>query len=93
MNAPGWIYNVIILRILRAGRPLALHEFELAGVNENNLGSRLPELAKKRGLVVGTRRAGESFKEWDLTAAGRAYALDLAAKTAESSDVLPGAPA
>jgi hypothetical protein len=44
---------------------LAIHEFQLIGVSENGLGTRLPELAKV-GKVVGQPRPGKPFKEWRL---------------------------
>ena len=55
-----------ILQVLAATeRALAVHEFELIGVSENNIATRLSEMAKA-GLVIGTRRPGQAFKEWQI---------------------------
>lgn len=86
----------ILLRMYRARRPLAIHEFDLEGISQNNLGTRLPEVAKTHGFVTGATRPGEHFKEWDLTPAGRELAFNLAAQTAAAAQPQseqPGAPA
>lgn len=60
-----------ILRVLEAARsPLAVHEMSriIPNYNQNNLASRLPELALA-GLVIGTKRPGKPFKEWSLVRA------------------------
>jgi len=44
---------------------LAVHEFNLIGVSENSIASRLPELALA-GKVVSRVRKGENWKEWHL---------------------------
>ena len=53
-------------RLEAAGRPLALHEFDLDGISQNNLGTRLPEYAKE-GWCYGVQRNGTQYKEWGLT--------------------------
>lgn len=63
-----------ILRVLGEARsPLAAHEIRdrIQNYNENNIATRLPELALA-GLVVGTKRPGKNFKEWSLVRAGQA---------------------
>lgn len=47
------------------GTYLAVHEFNIPGVSENSLASRLPELAKS-GAVVSRIREGKPYKEWAL---------------------------
>ena len=55
-----------ILRVLsEVGRPLAVHEFGIKTHSENNLATRLSELAAT-GQVVGSRREGKAYKEWRL---------------------------
>lgn len=66
----------ILLRLYRAGVPLAGHEFALTGVSGNSLGTRLPELAAA-GFVTGATRKGQGYKEWALTANGRYRAAQL----------------
>lgn len=56
----------IVEALGKAGRPLAVHEFEFVGISENSLASRLSELAHV-GVVVGETRTGRKFKEWKLT--------------------------
>jgi hypothetical protein len=41
----------------------AVHEIPVIGYSENNIATRLSELARA-GRVVGRIRKGESFKEW-----------------------------
>lgn len=55
----------IIAKIKYEGCYLALHEFNIKGVSQNSIGSRLPELAKE-DKVFGRYRKGENFKEWGL---------------------------
>ncbi len=69
-----------ILRRLHAenhegGHPLAIHEFNLIGVSENAIGTRLPELAKLR-LVEGRVREHAAYKEWVITGKGIIYLQD-----------------
>lgn len=52
-------------RLQFSPKMLALHEFNIPGVSENNLGTRLPQYAKE-GLVVGRVRPGTNYKEWGL---------------------------
>jgi hypothetical protein len=56
--------NDLILRTL-AESPvwLAVHEFNIEGVSQNNIASRLPEFAKQ-GRVLGRKRGGFRYKEW-----------------------------
>lgn len=82
-----------ILRVLGESRtPLAVHELRIPGFNENNLASRLSELARA-GLVVGVKRPGKPFKEWSLVrAAGQAeLPLDRPAPPECFYDVTTGA--
>lgn len=58
--------SAILARLAASSVPLACHELGIMGYNENNLATRLSELAKV-GLVVGTYRQGKAFKEWALT--------------------------
>ena len=48
-----------------ADAPLAVHELPIAGYSQNNLATRLSEMAKE-GLIIGRRRAGKAYKEWTL---------------------------
>jgi hypothetical protein len=45
--------------------PIATHEFKTKKWSQNNLATRLSELAKS-GLIQGSYRKGKSFKEWKL---------------------------
>ena len=55
----------IIKRLSGSDKPLAVHEFGLFGYSENNIATRLSELAKE-GAVIGKTRPGKAFKEWAL---------------------------
>lgn len=55
----------IIGRLALADKPLAVHEFHLPLYSENNIATRLSELARE-GVVRGTVRPGKAFKEWSL---------------------------
>ncbi len=56
----------LILQQLKESRtPLAVHELHIEGYSENNLATRLSELARE-GKVIGRFRKGENFKEWSL---------------------------
>ena len=57
--------DLILKRLEKAGRPLAVHELNVFGVSDNAAATRLSELAAG-GKVVGTYRAGKRFKEWAL---------------------------
>ncbi|GAG08177.1 unnamed protein product [marine sediment metagenome] len=57
--------DLILKKLELVHRYLAVHEFDLTGYSENNLASRLPELAKA-GKVIGRYRKGQSYKEWGL---------------------------
>ena len=53
-----------ILRYLQfSPKALAIHEMEIEGMSQNNIGTRLPEMARE-GLVSCMRLPGESFKRW-----------------------------
>lgn len=55
-----------IIRVLAiAEKPLAVHEMDIPIYSENNLATRLSELARE-GVVIGKTRAGKAFKEWSL---------------------------
>ena len=56
----------ILDRLKESRAPLAVHEFKIDGYSENNIATRLSELAKE-GLVVGNYRKGAHYKEWGLT--------------------------
>lgn len=70
--------------ICAAGRPLAIHEFDIKDVSQNNLGTRLPEIARDTGWLIGLHRVGQPFKEWDVTAGGEQAIKDLAANAART---------
>lgn len=55
--------ELILKRLKEAGQPLAIHELCLMGYSENNLATRISELAAD-GLIVGSFRPGTHFKEW-----------------------------
>lgn len=55
----------IVRRLKELGKPVAVHELGVIGYSENNLATRLSELAKA-GIVIGARRPGFAFKEWRL---------------------------
>lgn len=57
--------ELILKRLQESSQPLAVHEFYIMGLNENNIATRLSELAKE-GIVQGNFRKGKSFKEWSL---------------------------
>lgn len=57
----------IIRCLALAAKPLAVHEMDIPLYNQNNLATRLSELARD-GAVVGTTRPGKNFKEWALAA-------------------------
>ena len=54
----------IMARLANSDRPLAIHDFQIPGVSQNSLGSRLPELANA-GLVVGEDHPS-GYKVWRL---------------------------
>lgn len=66
-----WILIKLLLH-----EPRAIHEFQLIGYSENNVGTRLPELYNA-GLVANRYRPDTAYKEWRLTDAGRAEAAIL----------------
>ena len=53
----------ILDRLSKAMMPLAVHEMKIEGYSENNIATRLSELARE-GKVIGAYRKGTSFKEW-----------------------------
>lgn len=56
----------IIIECLREStKPLAVHELPMTGYSQNNLATRLSELARE-GVVKGQFRPHTSFKEWTL---------------------------
>jgi hypothetical protein len=55
----------VVRRLQFSPRPLAVHEFGIPGVSDNNLATRLSEYARE-GIVVGKNRMGCSYKEWML---------------------------
>lgn len=57
--------SLILERLSVADKPLAVHELRIEGYSENNLATRLSELARC-GEVVGRVRPGKRFKEWAL---------------------------
>lgn len=55
-----------ILEILQSSKyPLAVHEFNVWGYNQNNIATRLSEL-QKEGKVFGKIRSGTHYKEWSI---------------------------
>lgn len=57
--------DFIMERLMSAQSPLAVHEFKIFTYSENNIATRLSELAKE-GKIAGKYRKGQSFKEWYL---------------------------
>ena len=58
--------NDRILEVLaNSPTPLAVHEMKIEGYSENNVATRLSELCRA-GLVEGSYRKGQSYKEWYL---------------------------
>jgi len=57
--------ELILQTLAMSDKPLAAHEMKIIGYSENNICTRLPELAKA-GLVEGTYSKGTSYKEWYL---------------------------
>ncbi len=55
----------IIKALALAEQPLAVHEMPIPLYSQNNIATRLSELAKE-GVVVGTVRPGKNFKQWAL---------------------------
>lgn len=55
----------IIRALAVAEKPLAVHEMDIPLYSENNLATRLSEMARE-GVVIGTTRPGKNFKEWKL---------------------------
>ena len=53
----------ILLHLKYSDHPLAIHEFDITGVSQNTIGSRLPELALAK-KVWGYFKEGERFKRW-----------------------------
>lgn len=68
----------IIRKLRETDRPLAVHEFNIERVSQNNIATRLSEMAKA-GVVAGAYRAGEAFKEWRLLPIVAAAALGACA--------------
>ena len=58
----------ILLCLRAAQRPLAVHEMSIYGYSQNNIATRMSELARS-GIVKGYFRKGENFKEWSLAPA------------------------
>ena len=57
--------DLILSRLSESPRPCAVHELHIPGYNENNISTRLSELARE-GKVRGVYRRGFRFKEWSL---------------------------
>lgn len=75
--------NMILTRLRRLEQRdgltqawLAVHEFAMGAYSQNNVGTRLPELARQN-FVVGRPREGKPYKEWGLTDGGRVLADGL----------------
>ena len=60
----------ILERLSSADTPLAVHEMNIWGSNENAVASRLSELAFEK-LVTGRVRQGKRFKEWSILKDGQ----------------------
>jgi DNA-binding HxlR family transcriptional regulator len=58
--------DYILHRLSNSPVALACHEFNIVGVSENSIATRLSELARE-GRVLGDRRPGKPYKEWRLT--------------------------
>ena len=57
--------DLILERLSGTNLKLAVHEFKIFTYSENNIATRLSELAKE-GKIAGKYRKGQSFKEWYL---------------------------
>jgi DNA-binding transcriptional regulator GbsR (MarR family) len=57
--------DMILEKLSQSEKPLAVHEFHIIGYSENNIATRLSEMARA-GQVIGVFREGENFKEWAL---------------------------
>ncbi len=57
--------DLIIDRLLSCGEYLAVHEMKIIGYSENNICTRVSELAKS-GIIEGRYRKGFNFKEWKI---------------------------
>ena len=57
--------DLIVKRLEEAGTALAAHEMHIVGYSENNICTRLSELARE-GIVKGHYRVGDHCKEWRL---------------------------
>ena len=57
--------QLILKRLRESKDPLAVHELDIFGYSENNLATRLSELAKE-GKVIGRFRKGTHYKEWNI---------------------------
>lgn len=68
--------NDLILKRLENGENLAVHEFHINGYSENNVATRLSELAKA-GLVIGRFRKGEKFKEWSMVKVPKVHRVEF----------------
>ena len=57
--------DLVVKRLKESPRPLAIHELNIEGYNENNLATRCSELAAE-GVIVGEVRPGTHFKQWKM---------------------------
>ena len=55
--------ELILQRLATSSVPLATHELHILGYSENNIATRLSEMARA-GVIEGTYRKGQSYKEW-----------------------------
>jgi len=67
VKPPAW--KLILEYLSLQSQPIAIHDFNIHGVSQNSIGSRLPELAL-RGKVHGGFYNGEPFKRWKLVQGG-----------------------
>ena len=55
----------ILKRLRFSQKPLACHELNIIGYTENNLATRLSEMATD-GIIKGEIREGFHYKEWSI---------------------------
>jgi len=57
--------DLVVKRLQESSWPLAVHELEIPGYNENNLATRCSELAAE-GVIKGEVRPGKHYKQWSM---------------------------
>jgi len=65
MEKPITSKEYILQELSNSLLPMAIHEFSTHKFSQNNLATRMSELAKA-GLIEGRVRRGKCYKEWYL---------------------------